>query len=96
MNYWPMNSLSSGSRAPNTASGMYLKDLPAHEEETFLASRFELLSLSSDTVLLTYFLERENLKAKNKSRSWRSSIWQNRKGKWQMIFHQEQPYRVRY
>jgi hypothetical protein len=74
----------------------YTKDgvlnlLPSHEEEKFVTSRFELMPLSPDTVLLTYFLERENLEAKNKNSSVRSSIWRMHNGKWQMIFHQGTP-----
>ncbi len=71
-----------------------LKDLPAHEEEKFFTSQFEMRTLSSDTVLLTYFLERENLEAKNKSSSRRSSIWQKRNDRWQMIFHQGTPLNI--
>ena len=71
-----------------------LKVLPSHEEEKFVTSRFELIPLSPDTVLLTYFLERENLEAKNKSSSVRSSIWRMHNGKWQMIFHQGTPVKV--
>ena len=68
-----------------------LNALPSEEEEKFVTSLFELMPLSPDTVLLTYFLERENLATKNKSSSWRSSIWQMHDGKWQMIFHQGTP-----
>ncbi len=52
---------------------------------------FKALEIAPDIILATYLAEKEMLETGAKSRSLRSSLWQNRDGKWQMIFHQGTP-----
>ncbi|KKW41741.1 MAG: hypothetical protein UY92_C0014G0066 [Candidatus Magasanikbacteria bacterium GW2011_GWA2_56_11] len=69
----------------------FVETLPNSEEEKFEkydASDFAAREIAPDTVLLTYAATIEFLKTNEKIFTLRSSIWQKRSGKWQMIFHQ--------
>jgi len=68
-----------------------LELLPLLPKEKFSVSNFEVLELSPDKVLATYLMERQELKTKKKSRSWRSSIYQKHNDTYQMLFHQGTP-----
>lgn len=48
---------------------------------------FEAREISPETVLATYRVEKEVIGSGEKSWSVRSSLWQNRNGLWQIIFH---------
>ena len=63
-----------------------LNDLPEQTEIKFTISNFNAVEVSPDIVLATYQAEEEI--AGNKTSSLRSSFWQNKNGKWQIIFHQ--------
>ncbi|KKR32472.1 MAG: hypothetical protein UT64_C0033G0006 [Candidatus Falkowbacteria bacterium GW2011_GWF2_39_8] len=62
--------------------------LPSCPEEIFATSNFDVLEISSNTVLVTYIADRKVIKTEEKSKTLCSSIWQERNGKWQMIFFQ--------
>lgn len=65
-----------------------LRLLPGHPGTSFHATDFELKPLGPDAVLLTYRVEAVIADGRESSRSWRSSIWQRRAGRWQIVFHQ--------
>lgn len=77
------------------SSGLiYTKDivldrLPQETPQTYLIENFSILELSNETVLATYRLTRATI------HSLRSSIWQYKDNRWQMIFHQGTPYQKR-
>ncbi|GGP21053.1 nuclear transport factor 2 family protein [Silvimonas iriomotensis] len=54
-------------------------------------SRFALTRLAPDTALVTYAAERLPTPRRPGASSLRSSIWQWRDERWQMIFHQGTP-----
>ncbi len=54
-------------------------------------SQFVLTRLSPDTALVTYAAERLPAAHRPGAHSLRSSIWQCRQARWQMIFHQGTP-----
>jgi hypothetical protein len=54
------------------------------------ASDFEVRILADGVALVTYRTERRTLDA-DISQSRRSSLWQKRDGRWQMLFHQGTP-----
>jgi hypothetical protein len=54
-------------------------------------SEFKALSLTPDTVLVTYRITRQALPHELQSESLRSSIWQSIDGRWQLVFHQATP-----
>lgn len=69
----------------------FIKILPNSKEEKYekyKASDFEAREIATDTILLTYKASIEFIKTKEKIWTLRSSIWQKRGDKWQMIFHQ--------
>ncbi|MFA5948412.1 MAG: DUF4440 domain-containing protein [Candidatus Gracilibacteria bacterium] len=69
----------------------FVKILPNSKDEKherYKASNFKTREIALDTVLLTYKASIEFLKTNEKIWTLRSSIWQKRKGNWQMIFHQ--------
>lgn len=49
-----------------------------------IASHFDYKKLTDETILITYELTNET----RKTESLRSSIWRQKDGQWQMIFHQ--------
>ncbi len=65
-----------------------LESLPTLSAVKYEVFNMEVRELSTDTMLITYNLEKEILESGEKSRSLRSSIWQSRNDNWQMTFHQ--------
>ena len=65
-----------------------IRFLAETNEAKFVIRDFKIKELSPDNVLATYIIEKEDLESGKKSWSLRSSIWQNRDGNWQIIFHQ--------
>ena len=65
--------------------------LPKLEDAKYSATNFEAREIATNTVLLTYESENEEIQTNKKRYSLRASLWQNRNGKWQMIFHQGTP-----
>ncbi|MBB5190849.1 glyoxylase I family protein [Silvimonas terrae] len=68
--------------------------IEALAQETFSErriSQFVLTRLAPDTALVTYAAERLATAQRPGARSLRSSIWQQREARWQMIFHQGTP-----
>lgn len=63
-----------------------LNDLPKQAEVDFTIQNFNAVEISPGIILATYQIEKEI--AGNKTSSLRSSFWQNKNGKWQIIFHQ--------
>lgn len=49
---------------------------------------FSALEISSDVVLATYRAQKEDLETGRRTFSLRSSLWRNRNGRWEMVFHQ--------
>jgi hypothetical protein len=69
----------------------FIELLPNSKEEKFekyKASDFKTDEIAPNTVLLTYKASIEFLKTKKTIWTLRSSVWQKRDDKWQMIFHQ--------
>jgi hypothetical protein len=50
-----------------------------------------ILQVRSDVMLATYLVEKETPGINTKAISLRSSLWRNRNGRWQMVFHQGTP-----
>lgn len=59
-------------------------ELPLHRS----ISDFRTTLLSSDIVLATYEVARENCEASEVVRSLRSSVWRRYRDGWQLVFHQ--------
>jgi hypothetical protein len=53
-----------------------------------LLSDFSVRELSPGVVLVTYSATRRDLAGQRIGQSWRSSIWMDRDGGWQLTFHQ--------
>lgn len=62
--------------------------LPKQTGIKFSLSDFKATEIATGIVLATFELEKEILNSGEKIISLRSSIWQNRNGKWQIVFHQ--------
>ena len=65
-----------------------LNELPDQSEINFLMQDFNTIEISPDTILATYQVEKIILESDEKIKSARSSIWKNKDGNWQIIFHQ--------
>ena len=50
-----------------------------------------VLEVRSDIMLATYLVEKETPGIRTRAMSLRSSLWRNRNGRWQMVFHQGTP-----
>jgi len=59
--------------------------------KAFLLSDFLVRQLSSTVALVTYRATRRNLDGQPIGQSWRSSIWMQLDGRWQLTFHQGTP-----
>jgi hypothetical protein len=74
------------------AKGDTLARLPAQEAHSQYAMQdFALRELAAGTVLATYRLEERAPAGGPALSSLRSSIWQLRGGRWQLVFHQGTP-----
>ena len=51
-------------------------------------TEFEILPLAENVILATYRATRQNVASNEIVDSLRSSIWKQRDGRWQMLFHQ--------
>ena len=60
--------------------------LPKQREMECRIDDFKVTKISENTMLATYRLEKDG-----KSRSLRSSLWQFRDARWQIVFHQGTP-----
>lgn len=65
-----------------------LDALPKQSGIKFSPKDFKATEISSNVVLATFQLEKEIFSTREKMISLRSSIWQNRNEKWQIVFHQ--------
>ncbi|HAU0263900.1 TPA: DUF4440 domain-containing protein [Legionella pneumophila] len=62
-----------------------LDSLPEEEPQSYLVNNFSVLELSPEVMLATY-----KVTVASKS-SLRSSLWQYKHNRWQMVFHQGTP-----
>ena len=65
-----------------------LEILPEQTEFQFEIHDFSLTRISETAVIATYRLKKEIVESGEKSSSLRSSLWQHREGRWQILFHQ--------
>jgi len=65
--------------------------LPKQSGIKFFLSNFKATEISFDVVLATFELEKEISESGEKIMSLRSSIWKNKDGRWQIIYHQGTP-----
>jgi len=65
-----------------------LSALPKQSGIKFFLSNVKCTEISPGVVLATFQLEKEIVNSGEKITSLRSSVWQNRNGNWQIIFHQ--------
>ncbi|MEJ2495601.1 MAG: DUF4440 domain-containing protein [Ignavibacteriaceae bacterium] len=65
-----------------------LSALPMQTGLKFSLRDFKATEISSNVVLATFHLEKEITESREKIISLRSSIWKNKNGKWQIVFHQ--------
>ncbi|GIN18074.1 DUF4440 domain-containing protein [Shouchella clausii] len=66
---------------------IHKEDVFAENQKTvphWKLSHFQVRMLAVDTALATYFIINKN----SGRRTLRSSIWQNKQGKWKIVFHQ--------
>jgi hypothetical protein len=70
-----------------------LRELPAANTVSYALSDFEAYTLTADTIHATYRIARNDLTTGLTSRSLRSSLWQYRDKRWQIVFHQGTPER---
>ena len=68
-----------------------LNNLPVSPEIKFIMTDFRIKILSSDTIQSLFKTEKINQQTGSTTRSLRSSLWRNEKGKWKMLFHQGTP-----
>jgi len=67
----------------------YLVDVAEEEKnEKYEPSNFQAREIAPDTVLLTFDGCIKYLDTGSERQTLRSSIWQKRNGKWQIVFHQ--------
>jgi hypothetical protein len=77
---------SSGRSFDKASTLVELKNEPPRKAS--LISDFSVRELSSNSSLVTYRATSRNLAGHPNGQSWRSSIWMQRDGRWQLIFHQ--------
>jgi hypothetical protein len=65
-----------------------LEDLPSEVPAERVLGDFQVRPLAENTVLVTYRCSTKSLASDRGVFSLRSSLWQHRGGRWQMIFHQ--------
>ena len=82
------NFLEVGASGRNYNKQDVLKELLGESDTKFTVKDFNTIEISPDTILATYQAEKEISGSNEKIISSRSSIWQNKNGNWQMIFHQ--------
>jgi len=82
------NFLEIGASGRNYNKQDILNELPEQYEIKFTLKNFNTIEISPDTILATYQVEKEIPCSNEKIFSSRSSIWKNKDGNWQMIFHQ--------
>lgn len=58
------------------------------EKRTFTIKNFNTIEISADTILATYEVQIEILNTSLTIDSFRTSIWKNKDGRWQIVFHQ--------
>ncbi|QTC00165.1 nuclear transport factor 2 family protein [Alcaligenes sp. SORT26] len=75
-----------GARGAAWDKAEVLESLPEQRFEQRRLSDFKLTVLAEDVVLVTYICVVPDNEAQQ--RSLRSSIWRQRQGRWQMVFHQ--------
>jgi hypothetical protein len=68
-----------------------LNVLPGSDEVKYTIREFAVIEVTAGTMLATYRVEKEVPSCGEKTFSVRRSIWQERKGQWQIIFHQGAP-----
>ena len=68
-----------------------LAALPGESGVRYSLENLRARRLAPDVALVTYRATRTELPAGRESHSLRSSIWQFRDGRWQMVFHQGTP-----
>jgi len=68
-----------------------LDALPKQSGIRFSPKDFKATEISSNVVLATFHLEKEITESGEKIISLRSSIWKNKSGRWQIVFHQGTP-----
>ena len=62
--------------------------LPTLSDIKYSVQNFNAIEIADDMVLATYQIQKDNISSGDRTFSLRSSIWQNRNGNWQIIFHQ--------
>ena len=68
-----------------------LEVLPGQREFQFELHDFSLTWISENAVLAIFRLKKVLPESGEKSSSLRSSLWQHREGRWQILFHQGTP-----
>jgi hypothetical protein len=82
------NFLEIGSSGKSYNKQDIINELLKESETKITLKDFNTIEISLDTILATYLAEKEILGSNEKILSSRSSIWQNKNGNWQIIFHQ--------
>ena len=79
----------SSGRAYKKKQILYLlrRQLPAHHS----IEEFRVVELAPAAALVTYRARTEPSRGKSEKQSLRSSVWVQRRGEWQMVFHQGTP-----
>ena len=65
-----------------------INDLASQNEIKFSVQNFSTIEISPETILATYEVEKEISGSNVKVNSSRTSIWKNKDGEWQIVFHQ--------
>jgi hypothetical protein len=65
-----------------------LRNLPKENQIKWKVFGFKVKNISNDVVLVTYKVEKTDLKSKKIISSLRSSIWKKSRENWQIVFHQ--------
>ena len=65
-----------------------INDLAGQGKINFTVQYFNTIEISPETILATYEVEKESSDNKEKIKSSRTSIWKNKDGNWQIVFHQ--------
>lgn len=65
-----------------------LNAIPGSDSVIFTIRDFTVTTLAPETALATYRIKKEDMNTGASSWSVRSSIWQHRDGRWQIVFHQ--------
>lgn len=65
-----------------------LRLLPAGRTVDIAMRDFRAMDVMPDTILVMYRVEEVREETGERRRSLRSSLWRNRSGKWEIVFHQ--------